>query len=52
MQENYKGGYEPKYTSLVYLPNDDFVLIDTYYDEGYCILAKGDGTVVASRDFK
>ena len=52
VQENYKGGNEPTYSSLVYLPNNDFVLIDTYYDEGYCILAKGDGTVVASRDFK
>ena len=52
VQENYKGGDDPYYSSLVYLPNDDFVLIDTYYDEGYCILAKGDGTVVASCDFK
>ena len=52
VQENYKGGAEPTYDSLVYLPNDDFVLIDTYNDEGYCVLAEGDGTVVASRDFK
>ena len=52
VQENYKGGYDPTYDSLVYLPNDDFVLIDTRNDEGYCILAKEDGTVVASRDFK
>ena len=52
VQENYKRGYGPTYDSLVYLPNDDFVLIDTINDEGYCILAKGDGTVVASRDFK
>ena len=51
VQENYTGR-EPTYSSLVYLPNDDFVLIDTYYDEGHGILAKGDGTVVASRDFK
>ena len=49
---NYKGGDNPYYDSLVYLPNNDFVLIDTYNDEGYCILAQGDGTVVASRDFK
>ena len=54
VQGNYKGGDDPYYSSLVYLPNDDFVLIDTYYknDEGHCILAQGDGTVVASRDFK
>ena len=52
VQVNYKGGYEPTYDSLVYLPNSDFVLIDTRNDEGYCILAQGDGTVLASRDFK
>ena len=52
VQENYKGRFEPTYSSLVYLPNNDFVLIDTCYDEGHCILAQGDGTVVASRDFK
>ena len=52
VQGNYKGGDDPFYTSLIYLPNDDFVLIDTCNDEGYCILAKEDGTVVASRDFK
>ena len=52
VQENYKGQHQPTYSSLIYLPNNDFVLIDTYYDEGYCILAKADGTVVASRDFK
>ena len=52
VQENYKGKNEPTYSSLVYLPNNDFVLIDTYKDEGHCILAQGDGTVVASRDFK
>ena len=52
VQGNYKGGDDPYYSSLVYLPNDDFVLIDTNNDEGHCILAKGDGTVVASRDFK
>ena len=40
VQENYKGRYEPTYSSLVYLPNDDFILIDTYNDEGHCILAK------------
>ena len=51
VQENYKGQNEPTYSSLIYLPNNDFVLIDTYYGEGYCILAKEDGTVVASRDF-
>ena len=52
VQGNYKGGNEPTYDSLVYLPNGDFVLIDTYKDEGQCILTKGDGTVLASRDFK
>ena len=52
VQGDYKGRNEPTYSSFVFLPNDDFVLIDTYYDEGYCILAQGDGTVVASRDFK
>ena len=52
VQGNYKGGDDPFYSSLVYLPNDNFVLIDTDNDEGHCILAKGDGTVVASRDFK
>ena len=52
VQENYKGQHQPTYYSLIYLPNDDFVLIDTYEDEGHCILAQGDGTVVASRDFK
>ena len=52
VQGNYKGGKDPFYSSLVYLPNDNFVLIDTDNDEGHCILAKGDGTVVASRDFK
>ena len=52
MQENYKGKCDPTYSSLVYLPNNDFVLIDTYYGEGYCILAQGDGIVLASRDFK
>ena len=54
VQGNYKGGDDPYYSSLVYLPNDNFVLIDTcaYNDEGHCILAKGDGTVVVSRDFK
>ena len=52
VQENYKGQYAPTYSSLIYLPNNDFVLIDTYEDEGYCILAKEDGTVLASRDFK
>ena len=51
VQENYKGQNEPTYSSLIYLPNDDFVLIDTNNDEGHCILAKEDGTVVASRDF-
>ena len=51
VQENYTGR-EPTYSSLVFLPNDDFVLIDTDNDEGHGILAKGDGTVVASRDFK
>ena len=49
---NYQGSNDPTYDSLVYLPNNDFVLIDTYYDEGHCILAKEDGTLVASRDFK
>ena len=52
VQENYKGLSSPNYSSLIFLPNDDFVLIDTYNDEGHCILAKGDGTVLASRDFK
>ena len=52
VQENYKGTHEPTYSSLIYLPNNDFVLIDTYKDEGHCILAQEDGTVVASRDFK
>ena len=52
VQENYKGQSSPTYSSLIYLPNDDFVLIDTCNDEGHCILAKGDGTVVVSRDFK
>ena len=52
VQGNYKGGNEPTYDSLIYLPNNDFVLIDTYNDEGHCILAQEDGTVVASRDFK
>ena len=53
VQENYKGRNEPTYSSLVYLPNDDFVLIDTYYkNDGHCILTKGDGTVLASCDFK
>ena len=52
VQENYKGTQEPTYSSLIYLPNNDFVLIDTYKDEGHCILAQEDGTVVASRDFK
>ena len=52
VQGNYKGGDDPYYSSLVYLPNDDFVLIDTCNDEGHCILAQGDGTVVTSRDFK
>ena len=38
---------------MVYLPNNDFVLIDTYSNnEGHCILAKEDGTVISSRDFK
>ena len=49
---NYNSTSPPYYTSLVYLPNNDFVLIDTLNDEGHCILAKGDGTVVAYRDFK
>ena len=52
VQENYKRNKSPTYSSLVFLPNNDFVLIDTYYDEGHCILAKEDATVVASRDFK
>ena len=52
VQGNYKGGDDPFYSSLVYLPNVNFVLIDTYKDEGHCILAQGDGTVLASRDFK
>ena len=52
VQENYKREYSPYYSSLVYLPNNNFVLIDTCNDEGHCILAQGDGTVVASRDFK
>ena len=52
VQENYKGQSSPTYSSLIYLPNDDFVLIDTCNDEGHCVLAKGDGTVVVSRDFK
>ena len=52
VQENYKAQSLPTYSSLIYLPNDDFVLIDTYKDEGHCIIAKGDGTVVASRDLK
>ena len=51
VHENYTGR-EPTYFSLVYLPNDNFVLIDTFNNEGHCILAQGDGTVVASRDFK
>ena len=51
VQGNYNGSNEPTYDSLVYLPNNDFVLIDTH-NEGHCILAQGDGTVVASRDFK
>ena len=49
---NYKGRNNPTYCSLVYLPNDDALLIDTRNDERHCILAQGDGTVVASRDFK
>ena len=52
VQENYKREYSPYYSSLVYLPNNNFVLINTCNDEGHCILAQGDGTVVASRDFK
>ena len=52
VQENYEVRSDPTYSSLVYLPNDDFILIDIYNDEGHCILAKRDGTVVASRDFK
>ena len=52
VQENYKGRNEPTYSSFVFLPNDDFVLIDTYNDEGHCILAQEDGTLLASRDFK
>ena len=52
VQENYQGRHEPTYSSLIYLPNNDFVLIDTNNVEGRCILAQGDGTVVASRDFK
>ena len=52
VQGNYKGGDDPYYSPLVFLPNNDFILIDTDNDEGYCILAKEDGTVVASRDFK
>ena len=51
IQGDYYGTSSPYYSSLVFLPNNDFVLIDTYYDEGHCILAKGDGTVVASRDY-
>ena len=38
VQGNYNGSDDPTYDSLVYLPNDDFVLIDTFYDEGYCII--------------
>ena len=45
VQENYKGKNEPTYSSLVYLPNDDYILIDTYNDEGHCILAQGDVTI-------
>ena len=52
VQGNYNRSGYTYYSSLVYLPNNDFVLIDTYYDEGLCILAKGDGTVLASCDFK
>ena len=52
VQGNYNGSNDPTYDSLVYLPNDDFVLIDTDNGEGHCILAKEDGTVLASRDFK
>ena len=52
VQGNYNRSDYTYYSSLVYLPNNDFVLIDTYYDEGHCILAKEDGTVLASRDFK
>ena len=52
VQENYRSKNPPTYSSLVYLPNDNFVLIDTYTNEGHCILAKGDGTLEASRDFK
>ena len=42
------------HSSLVYLPNDDFAFTDAHIsnDERHCILAKGDGTVLASRDFK
>ena len=52
VQENYKGQNEPTYSSLIYLPYNDFVLTDTFNDEGHCILAQGDGTILASRDFK
>ena len=52
VQGNYNRSDYTYYSSLVYLPNNDFVLIDTYKDEGHCILAQGDGTVLASCDFK
>ena len=52
VQGNYNSTSSPYYSSLVYLPNDDFMLIDTCSDEGHCILAQGDGTVLASRVFK
>ena len=52
VQGNYNRSDYTYYSPLVYLPNNDFVLIDTYKDEGHCILAQGDGTVLASRDFK
>ena len=51
VQGNYEGSKRLTYNSMVYLPNDNFVLVDTY-NEGHCILANGDGTVLASRDFK
>ena len=49
VQGNCYGSNYPTYDSLLYLPNNDFVLTD---DEGHCFLTQGDGTVVASHDFK
>ena len=52
VKENCLNMFLPTYSSLAFLPNNNFVLVDTRSDAGHCLLATQDGKVVTPCDFR